>query len=102
MCIASSHISVTVDLVTDTVVFLFEKKKMQIGEVALKKLKGYNNLHFLSKTKHKGARVFLLFFFPSFYIPFGVIVHLYNHACTDNCYCTILSLIVHYVMLKVN
>ena len=36
MCIASSHISVTVDLVTDTVVFLFEKKKMQIGEVALK------------------------------------------------------------------
>ena len=66
ICIASSHISVTVDLVTDTVVFLFEKKKMQIGEVALKKLKGYNNLHFLSKTKHKGARVFLLLLFSFF------------------------------------
>ena len=39
---------------------------MQIGEVALKKLKGYNNLHFLSKTKHKGARVFLLLLFSFF------------------------------------
>ena len=44
-------------------------------EKSLSKLKGYNNLRFLSKTKHKG-----MFFLFSFYIPFCVIVHLYDHS----------------------